>query len=377
MATVRLENINKSFGTAHIIKGVSLDIRDREFVVFVGPSGCGKSTLLRLVAGLETISSGDLFIDGQRMNDVPVAERGLAMVFQSYALYPHMTVAENMGFALKMAKVPKAERERKVLEAARILQLEPLLERRPKELSGGQRQRVAIGRAIVRNPKVFLFDEPLSNLDAALRVQMRVELTRLHDELKATMIYVTHDQVEAMTLADKIVVLQDGRVEQVGSPLELFHHPANKFVAGFIGSPKMNFLETRVSGLGPGGARVDLPGGGLLEVPVRGAVEGAPVTLGVRPEHLAVTDDGELRGEVLVVERLGGTTFLHVQVAGGGLFTVQTDGENPARMHDQVGLRPAAGHCHLFTPDGQALPSLERHPLADQTPRADVAVEAG
>jgi multiple sugar transport system ATP-binding protein len=236
---------------------------------------------------------------------------------------------------------------------------------------------VAIGRAIVRNPKVFLFDEPLSNLDAALRVQMRVELTRLHDELQATMIYVTHDQVEAMTLADKIVVLQDGRVEQVGTPLELFHHPANKFVAGFIGSPRMNFLETRVNGLGPGGARVDLPGGGILEVPVEGAQEGAPVTLGVRPEHLEVSERGELRGEVLVAERLGGTTFLHVQVEGGGLLTVQTDGENPVRMHDRVGLRPAAGHCHLFEPSGRALRSLERHPLADQTPRTHGAVAAG
>jgi len=366
MATVRLENIRKAFGKVEVIKGVSLDIGDREFVVFVGPSGCGKSTLLRLVAGLEEISSGELSIDGVRMNDMPVASRGLAMVFQSYALYPHMTVAENMGFALKLAKVARPERERKVLEAARILQLEPLLARRPKELSGGQRQRVAIGRAIVRNPKVFLFDEPLSNLDASLRVQMRVELTRLHDELKATMIYVTHDQVEAMTLADKIVVLHDGRVEQVGSPLELFHHPVNLFVAGFIGSPKMNFLATTVLGQGPEGLRVGLPGGGELTVPVapEAAAIGCPLTLGVRPEHLGLAGDGALAGEVLVVERLGGTTFLHVAIPGGDLLTVQTDGENPVRMHDPVRLGFATEHCHLFREDGRAIPRPVRHPLA-------------
>ena len=375
MATVRLENLRKSFGSVEVIKGVSLDIADREFVVFVGPSGCGKSTLLRMVAGLEVISSGDLVIDGERMNDVPVAQRGLAMVFQSYALYPHMTVAENMGFALRLAKVPKAERARKVLEAAKVLQLETLLERRPKELSGGQRQRVAIGRAIVRNPRVFLFDEPLSNLDAALRVQMRVELTRLHDVLRATMIYVTHDQVEAMTLADKIVVLQNGRIEQVGSPLELFHHPANLFVAGFIGSPKMNFLQARVTGHGPEGVTVSLPGGGLLALPVETgpAPVGSAMTLGIRPEHLKLDPAGALRGEVLVVERLGGTTFLHVKSEEGDLLTVQTDGENPVRMHDQVRLSCATGHCHLFCPDGLAVPHRVRHPLAARTARAESA----
>ncbi|MGI9301899.1 MAG: ABC transporter ATP-binding protein, partial [Gammaproteobacteria bacterium] len=228
----------KSFDDVEVIKGVDLDINDREFVVFVGPSGCGKSTLLRMIAGLEEITAGDLIIDGEKANDVPPAERGLAMVFQSYALYPHMTVADNMGFSLRLAGTPKPERAEKVREAARILQLEPLLDRKPKALSGGQRQRVAIGRAIVRNPKVFLFDEPLSNLDAALRGQMRIELARLHDALDATMIYVTHDQIEAMTMADKIVVLRSGLIEQVGSPLELYHHPNNLFVAGFIGSPK-------------------------------------------------------------------------------------------------------------------------------------------
>ena len=246
MATLTLRDLRKSYGSAEVIKGIDLAIADREFVVFVGPSGCGKSTLLRMIAGLEEITSGELQIDGKRVNQIGPADRGLAMVFQTYALYPHMTVRQNMGFALRLARVPRAERDRKVEEAARILQLEPYLERRPRDLSGGQRQRVAIGRAIVRQPKVFLFDEPLSNLDAALRGQMRIELSRLHEELNATMIYVTHDQIEAMTMADKIVVLQAGRVEQVGSPLDLYHHPANLFVAGFIGSPRMNMLPAKV-----------------------------------------------------------------------------------------------------------------------------------
>jgi len=371
VATVKIENVRKSFGQVEIIKGVSLGIEDREFVVFVGPSGCGKSTLLRLIAGLEEISSGDVFIDGERMNDVPAAKRGLAMVFQSYALYPHMTVADNMAFSLRLARVPKTERDRKVHEAARILQLEPLLARKPKELSGGQRQRVAIGRAIVRNPKVFLFDEPLSNLDAALRVQMRVELTRLHDDLKATMIYVTHDQVEAMTLADKIVVLQAGSIEQVGSPLELFHHPRNLFVAGFIGSPKMNFLRTTVTAVGSSAVSVALPAGASVEVPVEGGSlrPGSAVTLGVRPEHLLTSESSKLRGEVLVVERLGGTTYVHVRIEGGEMFVLQVDGENPIRMHDLVGLGFATEHCHLFDEAGLALQRSLRHPMADQKTR--------
>ena len=371
MATVKIENVRKSFGQVEIIKGVSLGIEDREFVVFVGPSGCGKSTLLRLIAGLEEISSGDVFIDGERMNDVPAAKRGLAMVFQSYALYPHMTVADNMAFSLRLARVPKTERDRKVHEAARILQLEPLLARKPKELSGGQRQRVAIGRAIVRNPKVFLFDEPLSNLDAALRVQMRVELTRLHDDLKATMIYVTHDQVEAMTLADKIVVLQAGGIEQLGSPLELFHHPRNLFVAGFIGSPKMNFLRTTVTAVGSSAVSVALPASASVEVPVEGGSlrPGSAVTLGVRPEHLLTSESSKLRGEVLVVERLGGTTYVHVRIEGGEMFVLQVDGENPIRMHDLVGLGFATEHCHLFDEAGLALQRSLRHPMADQKTR--------
>jgi multiple sugar transport system ATP-binding protein len=367
MATVQLKDVRKDFGDVAVIKGVSLDIADREFVVFVGPSGCGKSTLLRLIAGLEEITSGDLFIDGARANDVAPAKRGLAMVFQSYALYPHMTVADNMAFSLRLAGASKAERERKVREAARILQLEPLLQRKPKELSGGQRQRVAIGRAIVRSPKVFLFDEPLSNLDAALRVQMRVELTRLHDELDATMIYVTHDQVEAMTMADKIVVLQAGVIEQVGSPLELYHHPRDLFVAGFIGSPKMNFIPTGVTAVRDGQVALAMPGGGELEVPVApgSLAAGAAVTLGIRPEHLRPQEGGPIRGEVLVVERLGGATFLHVRIPGGHVLTVQADGDDPVRMHDQVGLKPNAADCHVFRDDGAAVARSARHPLAD------------
>jgi multiple sugar transport system ATP-binding protein len=367
MATVKLTNIKKSFGDVDIIKGVSLGIEDREFCVFVGPSGCGKSTLLRLIAGLEEITGGDLFIDGVRSNDVPPPKRGLAMVFQSYALYPHMSVADNMGFSLKLGHVAKEERDKKVNDAARVLQLEPLLHRKPKELSGGQRQRVAIGRAIVRNPKVFLFDEPLSNLDAALRVQMRIELTRLHDVLAATMIYVTHDQVEAMTMANKIVVLQAGLIEQVGSPLELYHHPNNKFVAGFIGSPKMNFLSGSVTGLKEGVVSVRLAGGGAMDVPVdSGRMNGGTeVTLGIRPEHLkVVTDGGLLRGEVLVVERLGGETFLHVRTATGDLLTIQADGDSPVNMHDTIGLQANPADCHLFDQTGLAIHRTARHPLA-------------
>jgi multiple sugar transport system ATP-binding protein len=367
MSTVTLRSLYKSYGDVEVIKGVDLDIHDREFVVFVGPSGCGKSTLLRMIAGLEEITSGELSIDGQRVNDVPPAERGLAMVFQSYALYPHMSVADNMAFSLRLAGVGKAERYQKVREAARVLQLEPLLDRKPRALSGGQRQRVAIGRAIVRNPKVFLFDEPLSNLDASLRVQMRIELARLHEELKATMIYVTHDQVEAMTLADQIVVLDGGVVQQAGTPLELYHHPENKFVAGFIGSPKMNLLETKVASAGPDGVVVTLPGGDTITVPVEGGgvKAGDPVTFGVRPEHLRPGANGLLEGEVLVAERLGGETYLYVQVAPGEMLVVQADGENPTRVHERIRVQVNAANCHLFDQSGAAVPRLQRHPLAD------------
>jgi multiple sugar transport system ATP-binding protein len=366
MATLQLRNMRKSYGSFEVIKGVNLDISDREFVVFVGPSGCGKSTLLRMIAGLEEITAGDLLIDGKRVNRVGPADRGLAMVFQSYALYPHMTVRQNMAFALRLARVPKAERDRKVDEAARILQLEPYLERRPKDLSGGQRQRVAIGRAIVRQPKVFLFDEPLSNLDAALRGQMRIELLRLHEELNATMIYVTHDQVEAMTMADKIVVLQAGRVEQVGSPLELYHHPANLFVAGFIGSPRMNLMEAKVVETDAMGTSISVPSGPRIAVPVEaGAVRaGDMVTLGIRPEGLHIDQAGPIAGTVALVERLGGLTLLHVNVEGNEPMTVQIEGSDPTRAHDRIRLAVDAAACHLFDNAGQALPQLARHPLA-------------
>jgi multiple sugar transport system ATP-binding protein len=366
MATLQLRDIRKSFGAFEVIKGIDLEIDDREFVVFVGPSGCGKSTLLRMIAGLEEITGGDLMIDGKRINRVGPADRGLAMVFQSYALYPHMTVRQNMAFALRLARVPKAERDRKVDEAARILQLEPYLERRPKDLSGGQRQRVAIGRAIVRQPKVFLFDEPLSNLDAALRGQMRIELLRLHEELNATMIYVTHDQIEAMTMADKIVVLQAGRVEQVGSPLELYHHPANLFVAGFIGSPRMNLMEAKVVETGPTGTSVALPSGPRIEVPIQGGTtaNGDAVTLGIRPEGLRIDPAGPIAGTVALVERLGGLTLLHLTIAGSEPMTVQIEGSDATRTHDQIRLAVDPAACHLFDQAGQALPQHARHPLA-------------
>jgi multiple sugar transport system ATP-binding protein len=366
MATLTLRDLRKSYGPVEVIKGVDLAIADREFVVFVGPSGCGKSTLLRMIAGLEEITSGELQIDGKRVNQIGPADRGLAMVFQTYALYPHMTVRQNMGFALRLARVPRAERDRKVEEAARILQLGPYLERRPRDLSGGQRQRVAIGRAIVRQPKVFLFDEPLSNLDAALRGQMRIELSRLHEELDATMIYVTHDQIEAMTMADKIVVLQAGRVEQVGSPLDLYHHPANLFVAGFIGSPRMNMLPASVVESNGAGAVIGLSSGQRISVPVDGGTTrlGETVTLGIRPEGLRIDAGGAIPATVSLVERLGGLTMLHVKADGDQEMTVQIEGSDPVRPHEQIRLAVDPGACHVFDQSGQALPHLARHPLA-------------
>jgi multiple sugar transport system ATP-binding protein len=363
MATVRSRNLRKSFGVVEVIKGVDLDIADRQLAVVVGPSGCGKSTLLRLVAGLEEITSGDLWIDALRMNDVPPAKRGLAMVFQSYALYPHMSVADNLGFSLRLAGVPKDERLLKVREAARLLQIEPLLGRKPKELSGGERQRVAIGRAIVRHPKVFLFDEPLSNLDAALRAQMRLEIMRLHDELQATMLYVTHDQVEAMTMADVIVVLNGGLIEQVGTPLDLYHRPRNLFVAGFIGSPRMNFLQATVDRSGESGTTVALTGGAKLEVPAAASGRLSPgesVSLGVRPEHVSLGERGTFRGEVLVIERLGSAAFVHVAVEGGAMVTVQAGDEVPLRPHDRVSVEVNAEAVHLFDALGLAVPRGRR-----------------
>ncbi len=366
MATLTLRGLRKAYGPVEAIKGVDLQVDDREFVVFVGPSGCGKSTLLRMIAGLEEITSGDLLIDGKRVNDVGPADRGLAMVFQSYALYPHMTVRQNMGFALRLAGVKRAERDRKVDEAARVLQLQSFLDRKPGQMSGGQRQRVAIGRAIVRNPKVFLFDEPLSNLDAALRGQMRIELARLHEELQATMIYVTHDQVEAMTMADKIVVLQSGLVEQVGSPLELYHHPNNLFVAGFIGSPRMNLLPAKIASADGGGVAVALPDSAPIGVPVQanGVAPGAAVTLGIRPEALRPDPAGPLTGKVRLAERLGSLTLLHATLPDGSPLTVQLEGSDNTRIHDDIHLSFDAAACHVFDAQGQALPHVIRHPLA-------------
>ncbi len=364
MANLQFKALRKSFGDLEILHGIDLEIGDGEFIVFVGPSGCGKSTLLRCIAGLEEITSGELSIGGQPMNEVPPSKRGIAMVFQSYALYPHMTVAENMAFGLKLAGHSKTEITEAVQKAAEILQIESLLDRRPKALSGGQRQRVAIGRAIVRKPGVFLFDEPLSNLDAGLRVQMRVELARLHKDLATTMVYVTHDQVEAMTLATRIVVLNQGRIEQVGAPLELYRRPANRFVAGFIGSPKMNFLTCKLVSATDTLATVRLEDGTLLtaQVDARGLAEGAGLTLGIRPERLlADTTGGEgaVGATVIVSEHLGDTVFLYVQAPGGqGQLTVKAPPETPLRSGDATYLRFPAKHCHLFGPDDRALPRL-------------------
>ena len=316
MAQVSLKGVNKSFGFIHVIKNVDLEIEKGEFVVFVGPSGCGKSTLLRLIAGLETLSNGEIVIADRAIMDLPPSKRGIAMVFQSYALYPHMTVFHNMAFSLQLQGVPKKAIEERVQSAAKILQMEHLLDRRPAALSGGQRQRVAIGRAIVRNPDVFLFDEPLSNLDAALRHETRVEIAKLHTQLQATTIYVTHDQVEAMTLADKIVVLKDGEVMQVGSPMELFNSPANEFVAGFLGSPKMNFFSGTLSDVGPNDGLARFTGEGIdsgeLRLVSTSKKPGDAARLGIRPQHLILDSNGPIAGAVTLIERLGTETVIEL-----------------------------------------------------------------
>ncbi|WP_313614243.1 sn-glycerol-3-phosphate ABC transporter ATP-binding protein UgpC [Agrobacterium sp.] len=332
MGKLTLKSVAKSFGTVDVLKGIDLEVEDGEFVIFVGPSGCGKSTLLRTIAGLEDITSGEIVIDGREVSAVPPAKRGIAMVFQSYALYPHLTVKDNMGLGLKQAGTPKDEIASRVAMASSLLSLEPYLERRPAELSGGQRQRVAIGRAIVREPTLFLFDEPLSNLDAALRVQTRLEIARLHRRLKATMIYVTHDQVEAMTLADKIVVLNAGRIEQVGSPMELFNRPANLFVAGFIGSPQMNFIDA--ARLGESGYK----------------------TLGIRPEHMTLSrESGTWSGKVVHVEHLGADTIVYLESDTVGLLTVRLFGEHAYAPDDVVYASPNTGSTHRFDADGKAI----------------------
>ncbi len=332
MGSITLEGVCKAFGSHIVIPSADLEIDDGSFVVFVGPSGCGKTTLLRMIAGLEDVSGGRILIDGANVVDVPPAKRGLSMVFQSYALYPHMSVRGNIAFGLKMAGLPRAEIERKVAAAAATLNLTPYLDRKPRELSGGQRQRVAIGRAIVREPKAFLFDEPLSNLDAALRVQMRQEVTRLQRQLATTAIYVTHDQVEAMTMADRIVVLNAGSIEQYGSPLELYERPANLFVAGFIGSPRMNLIGQEV------------------------AERYGAATIGVRPEHVRVDRDGEgWPGTVRAAEHLGSDTFFYVDAPGIGSVTARYIGELGIRAGDHVRLQLDAAHIHRFDQEGKAL----------------------
>jgi multiple sugar transport system ATP-binding protein len=360
MADVVLKGVRKSFGAAKVIHGVGLEIRDGEFVVFVGPSGCGKSTLLRLIAGLEDITAGEIHIGGERVNDLPPAKRGIAMVFQSYALYPHMSVYDNMAFGLELAKASKAEIDRRVRETALLLQIETLLDRKPKQLSGGQRQRVAIGRAIVRKPKVFLFDEPLSNLDAALRVQTRIEIAKLHSDMNATMIYVTHDQVEAMTLADRIVVLNAGRIEQVGTPLELYHHPANLFVARFIGSPQMNLIPAEVAQAGPEGVHVRLPNGSTImsATAADGTRPGERVTLGIRPDHVTVSREGNLTGRIALVEELGESHLLYIDTDGDTRLTARAPGDAKHEIGNAVFLAFPGKYCHLFKSSGEAIPRV-------------------
>ncbi|ASY64918.1 N-Acetyl-D-glucosamine ABC transport system ATP-binding protein [Sinorhizobium sojae CCBAU 05684] len=337
MGSLQLKSIRKAFGGHEVLKGIDLEVKDGEFVIFVGPSGCGKSTLLRTIAGLEDATSGSVRIDGDEVGHVAPAKRGIAMVFQSYALYPHLTVKDNMGLGLKQAGVPRAEIDEKIAKAAGMLSLEPYLARRPAELSGGQRQRVAIGRAIVREPKLFLFDEPLSNLDAALRVNTRLEIARLHRSLKATMIYVTHDQVEAMTLADKIVVLSAGRIEQVGSPMELYNRPANLFVAGFIGSPQMNFIEGERFG------------------------DSSAKTVGIRPEHIGLSrEGGDWTGKVVHVEHLGADTIVYLETEKVGPLTVRLFGEHRYDPDEIVHATPVIGAMHRFDADGRVLGSGSR-----------------
>ncbi len=360
MAGLQLSNVRKIFGETTVLSDIDLEIADGEFVVFVGPSGCGKSTLLRVIAGLEEVSGGEVKIGGAVMNDVPPARRGVAMVFQSYALYPHMTVRENMAFGLKLAKLGPAEIDETVRDASRKLRIDHLLDRKPKALSGGQRQRVAIGRAIVRKPQVFLFDEPLSNLDAGLRVSMRYEFAKLHEDLGTTMIYVTHDQVEAMTLADRIVVLSEGRIEQTGAPMELYDHPLNMFVAGFIGSPRMNFIEVEIVEAGAEAARVRLASGEVIraDVDAAGANVGDKATLGVRPEHFdARAPSNAIAVAVRFVEQLGSVTFAYGTLAGADTdLTIQLPGDLTVTAGEtlRAGVEPRA--CHLFDANGRAFP---------------------
>ncbi len=363
MSEIKLQKVYKAFGPVEVLHGVDIDIDHGEFVVFVGPSGCGKSTLLRLVAGLEELTAGDIYIGDQLVNDLPPVDRGIAMVFQSYALYPHMTVYKNMAFGLKMGNKNKSEIKKRVNNAAEILQLTELLDRKPAQLSGGQRQRVAIGRAIVRDPKVFLFDEPLSNLDAALRVQTRLEIAKLHEDLKNTVIYVTHDQVEAMTLADKIVVLNKGNVEQVGSPLTLYNSPANLFVAGFIGSPKMNFFAGKISQITDGQIIVKLTGGSTStfkgdDADLADLTVGDKVTVGIRPEHMNLDNTlggPVISGQVEVVERLGDVSYLYIRDEDGDQFIASQAGTSAASVGDTISFSASMDHVHLFNKNDKAV----------------------
>ncbi len=356
MATLSLNAITKSFGAAKVLHDISLAIEDKEFVVFVGPSGCGKSTLLRIIAGLEEATSGSIVIDGADVSAAPPVERGISMVFQSYALYPHLSVYENIAFPLRVQKMEKADMDARVQRAADILQLTEKLHLKPGQLSGGQRQRVAIGRSIVRNPKVFLFDEPLSNLDAALRGDMRVELSQLHQSLDATMVYVTHDQVEAMTMADRIVVLNGGRVEQFGSPMELYHHPRTKFVASFIGQPNMNLIPAKVLGVDGTGVQVEIEGGHRMVLPVEAATvnAGDRVEVGIRPEHVSIGNDG-FEISVNVLERLGGVSITYGTIGEATRFCASLPGDAAISKDVPLKLNVAPHDCHVFDAAGDVL----------------------
>jgi len=351
MAKLELKNIKKSFGDAHILKGIDLDINDGEFVVFVGPSGCGKSTLLRLIAGLEAPTDGKILIDDSDVTEKEPIDRQIAMVFQSYALYPHLNVYDNMGFALKLAKTSSEEIDKKVKEAAKILNIEHLLQRKPKDLSGGQRQRVAIGRAIVRNPKIFLFDEPLSNLDAALRNKMRYEFARIGEQLATTIIYVTHDQVEAMTLADKIVVLNGGLISQAGKPMELYNNPQNRFVAEFIGNPKMNFLDAVIENK----AQIKLFEGQILPVSSNGK-SGAKIEIGIRSENIIIDDKSLIRAHVKFVEKHGGVVFAYVESANSkDTINIQLSHDTNIEIGQEIGIRFDAKNCYIFDESGNRI----------------------
>ena len=356
MATVKLENISKSFGETEVLFDINLEINDKEFVVFVGPSGCGKTTLLRIISGLEEATNGSVIIDGTDVSNAPPVERGISMVFQSYALYPHLSVFENIAFPLRVAKVDEKELEEKVFIAADILQLRDRLDFKPGQLSGGQRQRVAIGRSIVRDPKVFLFDEPLSNLDAALRGEMRVELAKLHQNLNTTMIYVTHDQIEAMTMADKIVVLHDGIIEQVGSPMELYHNPKTKFVAGFIGHPNMNFLQASDTKITKGKLKVTL-GDTSVNMPIEAGDtnDGDTIEIGIRPEDLVVSKKGGVPMSVDVVEHVGATVILYGSVLDNSNFCAVLPSDSDIKPGDKINLAIDPKKCHAFNSLGQSL----------------------